>query len=363
MADVQSESVRWAWDGRVPLRGITLEVGQPDLGKSTLMYKLAADLTRGEAEGDLKGEPVTVVIATAEDSLATTAKPRLLAAGADERYIGFIDMAVEGEAGEYSDTIRLPDDTPVLEKRVEQLGARVLMLDPVVAFMQKGTDSYKDQSVREVLAPLARMADELDLAIFGLMHLNKREGVEVLSRISGSGGFGAAARSVLFLGRDRENEVGRHLVHAKSNLGPKQPTLACHIEPAAAKDDDVIIGTSRIVFDGESDANAEDLLAGPATAEERGALEDACDFLRDELTAGPVPHADILKKAKAAEVSKSTLRRARIKLGVERERIDKSFSDDRRVAWRLPDPNGPKPKARKKTSKQKRTRSKQERDT
>ncbi len=328
----------WAWQGRFPLRAVSLLVGVPGLGKSTLQALLAAHLSRGAAEGDLQGEPVTVLMANAEDSPSTTIRPRLEVAGADLHRVIFVHLEIDGVSG----TMTLPDDVERLREAMRRSGARVLMVDPVMAYMSGSTDSHKDQHVRRVLAPLAQLADELDVAVVGVMHLNKRESADRLARVSGSTGFTAAARSVVAFGRDphdEERERGslRIIAHAKCNVGPEMPSLACHIEGDTIEQNGHTISTSRLLLDGESDVSPNDLLAVPASKEERSEVDEACDFLLGALAAGERPVADLLREAQREGIAKRTLYRAREALRLESVKLEVEFGAARRRAWKLPE--------------------------
>src|SRR5947209_2735492 len=87
---IDPRNVRWLWRGWVPLGMLSLLVGLPGFGKTTLLEKLAADVTRGELDGDLYGQPSSVLIVSYEDALEETLVPRLIAADADRKRIDFL---------------------------------------------------------------------------------------------------------------------------------------------------------------------------------------------------------------------------------------------------------------------------------
>jgi KaiC/GvpD/RAD55 family RecA-like ATPase len=91
------EQTRWAWQDRIPLGGVTLLAGQEGSGKTTILANVLARATRGQLPGDLIGDPVGCVYATAEDSHSRTLAPRMAAAGADLDRIFFVE--VDGLAG------------------------------------------------------------------------------------------------------------------------------------------------------------------------------------------------------------------------------------------------------------------------
>ena len=317
---VKPERVDWAYEGRIPLGMITLLVGQGEAGKSLLTHRLAAGYSRGKVPGRFFGTPVHVAIASAEDSRASVIVPRLLAAGADLDYIHFIEeLDSEGEP----DDIALDGQVAVLEATLKAASVRVLIADTVVAHIPTAHDTYKEQHVRRVLKPLAHMAERLDLAVIGVMHLNRRETRDILTRISGSGGFGNLARSVLLFARDPDDEEGsvvRYLSHPKCNVGPHAPTLRMHIEGAVVKADGVSIITAVVVDEGESDITAAHLLGG-ANEDDGGAIGEAEDFLRQELADGPVACDAVRKTAGRVGITAITLRRALHRMGIKGHRV------------------------------------------
>ena len=82
--DVQERAPSWLWPGWLPLGKLAILDGDPGLGKSTLMFDLAARVSKdGIMPDGSQGATGSVIIANAEDDLHDTIKPRLLAAGAN----------------------------------------------------------------------------------------------------------------------------------------------------------------------------------------------------------------------------------------------------------------------------------------
>lgn len=335
-ADIRPERTRWLRDGRVPLGAVTLLVGKGGFGKTTMLVEDAARLTRGELPGDLFGEPRTVLFATAEDAISSTLVPRLIAAEADLERVEFVGVRERGADG----LLTLPDDVDAIARGAVEHAAVLIVLDPLVAFLSGKLDSHRDQAVRRVLAPLAQLAATQTLAVIGIVHLNKGQFTDLLDKVGGSVGFGAAPRSVLAFGSDPADPEGaegrqRVLVHAKCNVGPKQPALAYRIESRWIHGDDgERIETSRAVLLGDSTATAEDLLS-TQTAEERSARDEAEEFLRVELAHGPRAFKDLAAAATSEGIAEKTLRRAKDALGVvsTKERGGQHGG----WQWRLPD--------------------------
>ena len=150
-ADVLPQSPRFAWDQRVPMGTVSLLAGREGLGKSTVAVKLAARITRGVLPGDLYGEPAHVVLASAEDSPQHTLVPRLMSAGADLGRVSFVE-AFLCEEEEIPGTLSLPDDLHELEAECREVGARLLVVDPIVSYLPTKINAHRDQHVRSSAA-------------------------------------------------------------------------------------------------------------------------------------------------------------------------------------------------------------------
>ena len=328
---IAPEAVDWAWDGRIPLGAVTLLVGTQGLGKTTLLVEVIARLSRGDLPGGLSGTPTRSVIATAEDALANTLVPRLTAADADLAQVAFVDIGTDGT------TLTLPDDVERLVEAAGDFEAKVIAIDPFSAFLSGSVDAHRDTDVRRTIAPLAGAAEERGLAVVPVLHLNKGESRDVLTRTSGSVAFTAAARSVLFLGADPDDPDGeasaaRILANAKNNLAPRAPSLACRIEGRAiGAGDGQLIPTSQILIGDERDVTANDLLKPTGQADE----SEAGAFLVAELADGPVPTKDLLARGKKARFSQRTLERTKTAIGITAQR--RGFDDGSHWAWSLPD--------------------------
>ena len=268
--EIRSERVLWLWRGRLPRRSLSVVAGEKGLGKSLLTNaRIPAEATRGLLPGELEGQAVDVLVCSGEDDWRSVVKPRLMAHGADLDRVHRISVSdKDGES-----LLTLPDDVPALEAEVERLRATgrtvgMIVIDPIGAFLSGATDTHRDSSVRRALAPLAAMADRLDLVVLVVMHLTKDESTRLINRISGAGAFANAARSVLVLARspdDPEGEQGceRVLVDVGSNWGRYAPTLAARIETREVDLDDgsrTSVGHIRIT--GESDISVDDLQRG-----------------------------------------------------------------------------------------------------
>jgi hypothetical protein len=330
LAGVTPERVRWLWPGRLPAGKLVVVDGDPGLGKSTLLLDLAARLSRGAAmpdgaRGDVAG-PAGVVIMSAEDGLADTIVPRLLAAGADLERI----VALQGvRDGDGERPAALPGDLAALREAIATTSAALVIVDPLVAHLAPATNAYRDQDVRRALAPLAALAGETGACVVAIRHLRKAAGdTNPLYRGGGSIGIIGAARVGLLVAADPDDPDRRVLAAAKSNLAALPPALGYRLVEAGG-------GVARVEWMGPVAHTAAALLAAPAGSDERGALVEAREWLAAELAGGGRPANEVLAAARAAGIAERTLRRARADLRVIARRA--GFGRGGRWEWALPD--------------------------
>jgi AAA domain len=331
LSKVTMKRPTFAWEPRIPLGTLTLVAGLPGQAKSHLLVYLGARLTRGQLEGDLHGTPVDVVVASAEDAASFVLKPRFLAAGADMDRVHVVQVHRDGmDLG-----ISIPDDLEAIRTAMEQVSSRFLMVDPLLAHIPVRIDGYKDQHVRVALAPLARLAEDLEAAMAAVMHLNKREAVDLFSRIGGSGGFLAAARSGMLIGSDPNDDGSRVIVHGKANLTPMADSLRFKLEPVELENPDPTdpkpIKVARVVMLGESDLGVEDVLRPMKQA----ARADAVQWLMRALVNGPQPVEWLQRAAEDAGHAWRTVERAKDELGVRSDRVG-GIAGKGRWEWSLP---------------------------
>jgi AAA domain len=325
LSDVQPEAVDWLWFGRLALGKLTLIDGDPGLGKSLLSLDSTARVTTGSAWPD--GLPCavsgSVLLLGAEDGLADTVRPRLDVAHAAIHRVHALPIVGERPSGHPPS---IPDDIPDIEAALVATGAILLVIDPLMAFLGGKVNSHHDQDVRRALAPLAEMADRLRVAVLVIRHLNKSSGGPAIYRGGGSIGLAGAARIVLAVGSDPEDESRRILASVKSNLSAPPPSLAYQLVEER--------GTVRIEWLGTSTLTAGQLLAAPVDDDERSALDDAVTFLADQLSSGSVAVKDVKSEAQKAGISDRTLTRAKARAGVVSERV--GFGKDGEWSWTLP---------------------------
>ena len=218
MDEILATEVEWLWYPYIPYGKITIVHGDPGDGKTMMILQLASILSRGDKLpcDDTEREPIKIIYQTAEDGLGDTIKPRLLAGDADCTQIKVID---ESEA-----VLSMLDER--IEQAIIETGAKVIILDPVQAYIGAQIDMNRANEVRNVLSQLGRVAEQHGCAVILVGHLNKVQGGKANYRGLGSIDFQATARSVLIVGRLKENKEVRVVAHEKSSLAPEGEPIA-----------------------------------------------------------------------------------------------------------------------------------------
>jgi hypothetical protein len=222
----------------------------------------------------------------------------------------------------------LPGQTSLLQGALVRTQARLVVLDPIVAFLDASVCVSNDRGVRRALGPLAQLAETHQCVMLLLRHLTKRAGAQALYRGSGSIGFLGACRSGWLLARDPDCADRRVLAAVKNNLTPPQPSLAFALHTADGPQ-------PRLDWQGPSPWTADQLLARAAAATPAVQRDRAAAFLAEFLSAGPRTSADLWAAARLLGLSKRTLYRARRELHVRIHRVDEGRT--RLNYWLLPD--------------------------
>jgi len=331
---IKPRRVRWLWDGRVAYGTLALLAGREGLGKSTLAYQVAADITRGELDGEDKGNPRAVIICASEDSWEHTIVPRLIAAGADLDKVFRVEIATHDDVNR---GLSLPKDFLEVAWAAEQTGAGLLVLDPLMSIIDTKLDTHRDRELRQALEPLAKLADRSRMAVLGLIHHNKSGSTDALQLVMGSKAFTAVARSVhtCITDPDDDTQARRLFATSKNNLGRLDlPVLGFTITGHAVEtEDDGTAWTGRLNWTGEVEGNMHELMTRSADPE-RGATSEAAEWLRGYLSehGGEHDKVSIEKAGRASGHTSRTLQRAAKRLDVKYS----SAGYPRRSYWALP---------------------------
>ena len=320
-------SVPWLWPGRLALGKLAMLDGDPDLGKSLVTLDLCARLSTGRPfpDGSPSLGPANALVFNGEDNGKDTIRPRLHAFGAELDHV-FVEQA---DANDDSPPLRLPTDWRRLDDALTQTGARLLVIDPIMAFLDPRILAGNDQSVRQALYPLARIAEAHACAVLLVRHLNKSPGRSPIYRGGGSIGLLAACRSGWLIARHPEQPAHCVLAQVKNNLAPPQPSLAYQVEKGEAE----VLSLSWL---GPTDWTAAQLLAGVARNPPRRLSPRECgrEFLEGFLRDGPRTSRDIWTAALPLGLTERTLERVKQDLAVHSVRV---WADGQRLSyWLLP---------------------------
>jgi hypothetical protein len=337
---IKPENTLWLWDQWIPLRAITILLGEEGLGKSHVTIEKAAEATHGELPGEYAGEPVTVLFATVEDDPASVIVPRLMAArggkGADLSRVEFVQVS-EDEADDVG--LVLPRDADALGEYAETVGARLIVIDPLTTFFEGKIDTHKESDVKQALAPLQRVAKRHDLAVWGVHHPNKSGATNEREASGASTAFRTAPRSSMVFGLDPDDPTGedgdnRILAHGKHNHSRAQKAWRVRIEDATVTGEDgESIRVSRAVFGERCDYKVKDVLGARAAYDAAPKGADALRFLTSYLGGGGKLKQDVESAAQAEGITGITLKRAAGTLGVVKE---PTAEKPPRSLWRLP---------------------------
>lgn len=318
MESVKVEQIEWLLYPFIPFGKVTIIRGDPGEGKTKMVLQIIAKLTRGEpillskksqkeaqqdSEENLKQEvlsqdnpiqPVNVIYQTAEDGLGGgTIKHRLLAAGADCSRVLVID--------DREQPLTMLDVR--LEEAIMQTKARMVVLDPIQGFLGTDVDMHRANEIRPLMKRMAVLAEKYHCAIILIGHMNKNSNGKSSYRGLGSIDFQAAARSVLIVGRMKDEPETRVMCHVKSSLAPEGKSVAFRLDKETG-----------FQWIGEYDISADDLLSGDARGQKS---RIAKEFLLDILADGGMAQKKIEEEASKQGIKKKTLRNAKQELEID----------------------------------------------
>ena len=295
MSDVELTPVEWLWKPYLPFGKLSVLQGNPGEGKTYFAMHLAAACTSGKLLPNMERmEPFNVIYQTAEDGLGDTVKPRLIEAGADlDRVLVIDDSDVQ---------LTLSDER--IEKAIVENNARLVIIDPIQAYLGADVDMNRANEVRPIFMRLGQVAQRTGCAILLIGHLNKAAGMQSLQRGLGSIDIAAAVRSVMFIGKLKHDPTMRILTHEKSSLAPPGVSLAFSLGDE---------GGFRWV--GEYDITADEMLSGIEPQRETK-TQQAKDLICALLAGGKqVLSEDIDKAALERGIPGRTVRDAKRELG------------------------------------------------
>lgn len=201
---VTSQAVTWIEEPFLARGELHALMGLGGSYKGTLTLTWAAEFSR-------RGEHV--ILLSAEDSLDKKIKPLLEAAAADMRFIRPMKLW----RGADEEMLMLPDQIPLLEDAILKIGAKLVVIDPLVTYIPATLNTHKDHDMKRALTPLSSLAQRTNTTIVGIFHEKKDRGGSAKLWAQGSLAFGTTCRVQMAMHKNSEEEVTLEVV--KSNIG------------------------------------------------------------------------------------------------------------------------------------------------
>jgi hypothetical protein len=307
-------SVYWLWPYRLAYGKLAIFDGDPGLGKSLVALDIAAAVTTGRPfpDGAPAAEPSNVLVLSGEDSTLDTVIPRLRALGADLSRVFVFHSDDDDDS-----FVSIPGSLDLLHRALLRTRARLLILDPIVSFLDKGVNINNDQSVRRGLKPMRRLAHQHRCCTLFVRNLNKHVRVSTIYRGGGSIGIVGFCRSAWIFAPDPDQPADRRIMaQAKNNLAALQPSLV------------YALGTpgpgvpSPVSWVGTSPLTAADLLEPFRQADRRPSPRDlGVELLLDALKDGPQTTQELWKMLDEHGVPRSAMPGIRAQLRIRSRRI------------------------------------------
>ena len=171
-----------------------------------------------------------------------------------------------------------------LEQAIIETNAKLVVLDPIQGFLGADVDMHRANEIRPVMKHIAELAEKYKCAIILIGHMNKCSVGKSAYRGLGSIDFQAAARSVLIVGRIKDEPEIRVVCQTKSSLAPEAKSIAFRLSE-----------------------------------------ENGFEFLENTLADGQTAQTELMELAKQKGISEKTLRNAKEELGVKSKRVNNQW--------------------------------------
>ena len=289
LADVPMQSVAWLVPQLLPLGEVSLLGADGGTGKGIWQAQLIAYVTAGKTSGFFPLPPQQtgkVLLLAGEDDPGKVLKARLLAAGADMNRV--LVLTADDYFGKTGQSLTLKDQA--LADFAAKAGPLLLIVDPLQSFLPADVEMASRNQMRGALLPLRAIAAKQGCAVLIVMHSNKKQGVSGRARLADSSDIWDMARSVLMMGRAK-NDGKIYLSHEKSSYARPQQTVLLHIDDVEVEG----VKTARAVFDGYTDKKDADFIEERRvrTAETRQDTRSAILNVLSESRLGSMPSNEL----------------------------------------------------------------------
>ena len=332
-SDIECTSINWLWPQRIVGDGLTIVTGPVGISKSLISVDVAARVTTGDKWPDGTGHAPqgSVILFGAEDDAGKVVVPRLAAAGADLERVHVCQGAVtaDDDAGDEPAAVILERHIGELRDALDAVAdCRLIVFDPLPDYI--AGDENNSAEVRAALVPLARLAQERNVAVVAVLHQNKKNDLTTVQRIAGSGAFAQIARVVLSIGthpEDADKETGKRriMLVSKNNYGERDVGQAYEIESRSNGQPGLVWQAGLVTMDADEIARRP---TGGREHEDR--RNEAVDALRDLLASGEKNAATVTATLQDAGLGRRQIDHASTVLNVIKTKRPHGW------CWRLP---------------------------
>jgi hypothetical protein len=341
LSGIAVRAVRWKVPGRVPRGKVILIAADGGVGKSTLVRHFVARASTGTPAFGLTydaGAPCSILMLAAEDSFEEVVVPSLVAEGADLDRVHRVFHLQSEPNGKTSRVHIGPEHIEELkEELLKRPDVEIVVIDPVASFVSRARiDDHKQAELRQVLDPLAELAEATGVTIILIAHLNKGVNEHAVYRIAGSAAYANAVRLAYLVATDPDDEDRRLLMPVKMNLlgvdkraaafrlAPLSPTETdrCRRHPSLAGLADLDFAEvqkqlARVEFDAAVDVRADDVMAAKRKKSDPNKVQKCKAFLTTLLDRYAYPSQEILAAAAAEGFTFDNVKEAKAQLKSE----------------------------------------------
>jgi putative DNA primase/helicase len=334
LSSFTSRATNYLMQDRIPMGMVTLVCGDAGLGKSSFLTEIACRVSKGEALPgalDATVEVGSTLYVTTENDPERVFRPRALACGGDLdkiRWMRNVLASVSRKQGQPT-VFDASKHLPAIERRIKEVGdIRLVVIDPIISHINEKIDPNSSSHVRQLLDTLSEFAAAHDVAMVVVGHMAKGVATSAVQKMAGSHQWVAAARVVLGVGREGEDEVhgvkSRVIKMLKANIYITDQGLEFNlvdhwVTDVDEKGEEISLRTAKVEWVGERAVDSESVF-NPEKVEASG-REKAVRIILKALKDEPLPEKEVLSLCVAEGVGKGSYYAARAELKVEREKM------------------------------------------
>jgi len=333
-SEIEPKHIESLWPERIGIGHTTTYYGMPEQGKSSQALDVAARVSRGATwpNSDVKAPLGSTLVVAQEDAADEVILWRYKAMGGDVSKL-HIFKGIEIPDEKHLEWLDMTRHLHLIDELIRKnQDLKLIIIDPISAYFGK-EDTNKASIVRATLGPLNEIAQEHNLAMILIHHVNKNIQQDPLHRMSGSTAFGDFTRQSWLFASRKEEKTRKLMLSAKKSYGPPATGLAFGIIQTEPDE----INSVRLEYEPEPVLeSAHEVLAVEETPLGRPAKkrEPAKQFLREMLADGPVPRKKVRLEADCQSIGERTLQRAVKDLKLTKV-IPKTGKHKGKLCWKM----------------------------